>query len=114
MKPRNPPPASYAFGYRTPPQPGNEINGLGEGEKRRARHVFHNATGEEIAWKALDDFFSVINSWRVVRHMLANTWLSVPASPNIVFAMPFEQRWRAAAGELGIDISQLSPDAGHA
>ncbi len=46
--------------------------------------------------------------------MLANTWLSVPASPNIVFGMPFEQRWRAAAGELGIDISQLSPDAGHA
>jgi putative transcriptional regulator len=46
--------------------------------------------------------------------MLANTWLSVPASPNLVFETPFEQRWRAAAAELGIDISQLSPDAGHA
>jgi putative transcriptional regulator len=46
--------------------------------------------------------------------MLANTWLSVPASPDIVFKVPYEQRWRAAAGKLGIDISQLSPDAGHA
>lgn len=46
--------------------------------------------------------------------MLANTWLSVPASPDIVFKVPYEQRWRAAAGILGIDISQLSPDAGHA
>ena len=46
--------------------------------------------------------------------MLANTWLSVPASPDIIFKVPYEQRWRAAAGVLGIDISQLSPDAGHA
>ena len=46
--------------------------------------------------------------------MLANTWLSVPASPDIVFKVPFEQRWQAAAGILGIDISQLSPDVGHA
>ena len=46
--------------------------------------------------------------------MLANTWLSVPASAEIVFDVPFEQRWRTAADVLGIDISQLSPDAGHA
>lgn len=46
--------------------------------------------------------------------MLANTWLSVPASPEIVFDVPFEHRWRTAADVLGIDISQLSPDAGHA
>ncbi len=75
MKPENPPPADYAFGYKTPPESGNQINGLGEREKIRARHVFHNATGEHLAWKALDDFFSVINPWPVVRHMAANTWL---------------------------------------
>lgn len=46
--------------------------------------------------------------------MLANSWLSVPATPDIVFDMPFEQRWTSAAQTLGIDISKISHDAGHA
>jgi putative transcriptional regulator len=46
--------------------------------------------------------------------MLANTWLNVPASPEIVFDLPFGQRWSHAAATLGIDISRLSPHAGHA
>ncbi len=46
--------------------------------------------------------------------MLANSWLNVPATPDIVFDTPFGDRWMAAARILGIDISQISPDAGHA
>jgi putative transcriptional regulator len=46
--------------------------------------------------------------------MLANTWLSVPATPEIIFDVPFSQRWLSAAEILGIDISRMSPDAGHA
>jgi putative transcriptional regulator len=46
--------------------------------------------------------------------MLANSWLTVPATTEIVFDMPFGQRWMSAAQTLGIDISQISPDAGHA
>jgi putative transcriptional regulator len=46
--------------------------------------------------------------------MLANSWLNVPASPDIVFDTPFNKRWMSAAQSLGIDISQISPDAGHA
>jgi putative transcriptional regulator len=46
--------------------------------------------------------------------MLANTWLNVPASPEIVFDTPFADRWYRAADSLGIDISRISPDAGHA
>lgn len=46
--------------------------------------------------------------------MLANSWLSVSATPEIVFDLPFEQRWTAAAQTLGIDITQIAPDAGHA
>ncbi len=46
--------------------------------------------------------------------MLANTWLNVPASPEIVFETPFTERWSHAADSLGIDISRISPDAGHA
>jgi len=46
--------------------------------------------------------------------MLANSWLSVPATTNIVFDTPFNERWSSAARILGIDISRISPDAGHA
>jgi len=46
--------------------------------------------------------------------MLANTWLTVPASPDVIFDVPFADRWTVAAQIIGIDISQISPDAGHA
>jgi putative transcriptional regulator len=46
--------------------------------------------------------------------MLANSWLSVPATPALVFETPFAERWDSAARTLGIDIARMSPDAGHA
>ena len=46
--------------------------------------------------------------------MLANSWLSVPATPQLVFDTPFAERWDSAARLLGIDIASISPDAGHA
>ena len=46
--------------------------------------------------------------------MLANSWLNVPATPEIVFDTPFADRWDSAARTLGIDISAMSTDAGHA
>ena len=46
--------------------------------------------------------------------MLANTWLNIPANPEIVFDIPFSDRWVYATNSLGIDISRLSPHAGHA
>ncbi|MBT8101387.1 MAG: YqgE/AlgH family protein [Gammaproteobacteria bacterium] len=46
--------------------------------------------------------------------MLANSWLSVPATPALVFDTPFDERWDSAARTLGIDIAQMSSDAGHA
>jgi len=46
--------------------------------------------------------------------MVANSWLSVAATHDLVFELPFEQRWAAAARTLGIDITQIAPGAGHA
>ena len=45
--------------------------------------------------------------------MAANAWLTVPASADIIFSVPFERRWAAAAASLGIDIASMSPEAGH-
>jgi putative transcriptional regulator len=44
----------------------------------------------------------------------ANAWLCVPANPTILFQTPYEQRWTAAAGLLGVDIHQIATYAGHA
>jgi putative transcriptional regulator len=46
--------------------------------------------------------------------MTANAWLTAPASADIIFSMPFEQRWESAASLLGIDIKSLGSEAGHA
>ncbi len=46
--------------------------------------------------------------------ILANSWLNVTATTDIVFDLPFADRWSAAAKSLGVDISRLAPDAGHA
>ncbi|HLF12826.1 MAG TPA: YqgE/AlgH family protein [Gammaproteobacteria bacterium] len=44
----------------------------------------------------------------------ANTWLSVQADRSILFETPFDQRWAAAVGLLGVDIHQITTYAGHA
>jgi putative transcriptional regulator len=43
-----------------------------------------------------------------------NSWLLTPADGDIVFNTPIEQRWKKATEKLGIDISHLSVDIGHA
>lgn len=48
------------------------------------------------------------------REMAENAWLSGPADPAILFQTPHEERWSAAAALLGVDLSLLSGDAGHA
>lgn len=46
--------------------------------------------------------------------MAQNAWLNVPCNERILFDTPFEQRWQAAAQLLGINLSTLSSQAGHA
>ena len=44
----------------------------------------------------------------------ANGWLSVAADDEIVFGSDPDEKWRRALAKLGIDLSMLSSDAGHA
>ncbi len=43
-----------------------------------------------------------------------NCWLNVPASAHIIFSVPVDQRWSAAAALLGVDVNSLHNQAGHA
>lgn len=48
------------------------------------------------------------------QEMADNAWLSVPADHQVIFELPDEQRWNAAAKRLGIDLNLLSGEVGHA
>lgn len=46
--------------------------------------------------------------------MANNIWLNCPADKQIIFNTPTEERWKAAANLIGVDLSLLSSDTGHA
>jgi putative transcriptional regulator len=48
------------------------------------------------------------------QELVNNSWLTTPVTREILFDLPFEQRWEAAAALLGIDLNLLSGEAGHA
>lgn len=48
------------------------------------------------------------------RELAENAWLSAPVNLDILFQAPFERRWEMAVQMLGVDLSRLSVEAGHA
>ena len=45
--------------------------------------------------------------------LVADGWLTVPASDHIIFDMDSEEKWRAAAMQFGIDISTFGDVVGY-
>ncbi|MDN7125239.1 YqgE/AlgH family protein [Pseudidiomarina sp. 1APP75-32.1] len=43
-----------------------------------------------------------------------NSWLTIPADPEILFNTPITERWQKATETLGFHAWQLGPGAGHA
>ena len=43
-----------------------------------------------------------------------NSWLTAPVDPELLFALPLAQRWQAAGGRIGIDITRVTDYSGHA
>lgn len=43
-----------------------------------------------------------------------NSWLTVPADAELLFATPLEGRWQAAAGRIGVDMMRMPDYSGHA
>ena len=48
------------------------------------------------------------------RELQDNAWLSGPSDQSILFEVPPDKRWEAAARLLGVDVNLLSSEAGHA
>ena len=51
---------------------------------------------------------------QIEQELAQNSWLSVPASPHILFSLPYEERLPSAMQILGIDFVRLAGMAGHA
>ncbi|HEX4894749.1 MAG TPA: YqgE/AlgH family protein [Solimonas sp.] len=65
------------------------------------------------------DYFVVLGyaGWgagQLESEILHNSWLNTPVSGQILFQTPIRDRWQAATRLLGVDVTQLAGDAGHA
>jgi putative transcriptional regulator len=47
------------------------------------------------------------------REIAANAWLTTPMTKELLFSQDFANKATAAAAQLGIELNQLSPAAGH-
>lgn len=53
-------------------------------------------------------------SQQLENEILNNVWLVCPYKKEILYEVPFEQRWAYAGLSLGINMNQLTTDVGHA
>ena len=88
--------------------------------------------GDDLAMTATLDILRAIGKGEGPRHSLlalgyagwapgqldaemqANGWLSVPADSDLVFDADFESKWQRALAKLGVDLTMLSTEVGHA
>ena len=90
-----------------------------------------NAFRHEEAIPAANALFAIADGHGPSRHLITlgyagweagqletelteNAWLTCPADSDILFDTPFDQRLSAAAARLGINLSLLTAQAGHA
>lgn len=46
--------------------------------------------------------------------LIENSWLNVPAESSVLFALPLEARWQAAADSIGVDMTRMTDYSGRA
>ncbi len=80
-----------------------------------SRDILHSIiTGEGPEEHLIALGYAGWGSGQLEQEIADNIWLSSPADHQILFRTPPEQRWRAAAQQLGIDLDLISTETGHA
>jgi len=46
--------------------------------------------------------------------IIANMWLVCPYTPELLYDVPFDQRWEMAGRSIGVDMFQIGSHTGHA
>lgn len=86
--------------------------GLGVTTSRDVLTAIARGAGPDKAFIALG--YAGWGAGQLEAELAENAWLSTPADPHILFDLPVDQRWQAAARKIGVDLALLSGDAGHA
>jgi putative transcriptional regulator len=68
--------------------------------------------GPENAFIALG--YAQWDAGQLERELKDNAWLTLPVSEDVLFDLPYEERWTAAWRSLGVDVATVAPGAGHA
>ena len=53
-------------------------------------------------------------SGQLEQEIQENSWLVVEADDDLLFDTPIHSKWQSAVNKLGVDVWQLTPEAGHA
>lgn len=53
-------------------------------------------------------------SGQLEHELTENDWLTAPADAELLFELPLDARWEAAAGRIGVDFAYLADYSGHA
>jgi putative transcriptional regulator len=87
------------------------VGNLGIATSRDIISAIAKGTGPDNLLIALG--YAGWNAGQLEQEIANNAWLSTPANYDVIFNIPTEQRWQAAAATMGIDITLMSPIAGH-
>ena len=68
--------------------------------------------GPEKAFIALG--YAQWGAGQLEQELKENSWLTLPLDEAVLFELPYEQRWQAAWKSLGVDVTAVSSQAGHA
>jgi putative transcriptional regulator len=85
---------------------------LGVTTSRDVLAAVAEGTGPERCFVALG--YAGWTPGQLEEELKSNAWLSTPADSRIIFETPVELRWQAAAKLIGVDLTLLSGDTGHA
>lgn len=58
--------------------------------------------------------FSGWDANQLEKELTTNSWIEVPLDKRIIFDVPVEDRWRHAAGSIGLDLDRYSNSYGSA
>ena len=119
MRPKDPPSPAVVSHYKTPPESGNAINGLGETTMRRATPVFHSTgrggSRKPLAWEAMDNYFNLVASprcfWQVIRTLWQRRGYAGPVAAKrtpVVDPGQMSQAIKEKALQLGAGIAGVS------
>ncbi len=58
--------------------------------------------------------YALWSSNQLEQEMMDNVWLVCPAKSELLYDVPFEERWMQAGLSIGVDMRKLTSDPGHA